>query len=86
MHEFIYKVNKKVKFSGILLTCNCEKTKCKKIVSIGLPYCGEHLISESNVTIKETLNKGKGVFAIKYKSDWFTLLNINKITININVI
>jgi hypothetical protein len=63
MHEFVYKVNKKVKFSGILLTCNCEKTKCKKIVSIGLPYCGEHLISESNVT-----NKGKGVFAIKNKN------------------
>ncbi len=39
-----------------------------KIVSIGWSYCGEHLISESNVTIKETLNKGKGIFAIKNKN------------------
>jgi hypothetical protein len=51
MHEFVYKVNKKVKFSGILLTCNCEKTKCKKIVSIGLPYCVEHL-NKRNIYIK----------------------------------
>ena len=79
MHEFVYKVNKKVKFSGILLTCNCENTKCKKIVSIGLPYCGEHLISESNVTIKETLNKGKGVFAIKNEKNKSDNLILKKV-------
>jgi hypothetical protein len=66
--EFIYKVNNKIKFSGILLSCKCAKTNCKKIISIGLPYCDEHLISEMNVKIKETLNKGKGVFAIKNKN------------------
>jgi hypothetical protein len=79
MHEFVYKVNKKVKFSGILLTCNCEKTKCKKIVSIGLPYCVEHLISESNVTIKETLNKGKVVFAIKNEKNKSDNLILKKV-------
>lgn len=61
--EFKFYINNKLQFCGILKIIKCDHLNCKEIISIGLPYCANHLKENLHLIIKET-NKGKGVFSI----------------------
>ena len=62
-HEFEYYIHE-LNFSGLLTVMKCLDGSCNKIITIGLPYCSNHMQQYKKLIIKQINDiKGKGVFA-----------------------
>ena len=62
-HEFEYYIHEELNFSGLLTVMKCLDGNCNKIITIGLPYCSNHMQQNKKLIIKQINEiKGKGVF------------------------
>jgi len=70
-YQFRFFVHNDIVFQGQLqcnrcIADNVDKTKCKRTVCLGLPYCFQHLKSLKHLQIRDSdiPDSGKGLFAV----------------------